>query len=410
MERLLLGSSAVDIPLNFYCRFARLPWPKSYLGKFLLVAFIGVHVPLISLVSYIALSRAGSWSAAVPTLLVALVATLAGTGATLLVQSWLLAPLINTAHALEAYRLTRKLPELPTDYGDEAGLLMANAQACIMQLEALLTMKRDLLAVISHDTRNPLSQMLTASQLIDLLLDKSPLNVASIKKMNTLIQSGGERQLKLMDGLMLLARSEREAIAVSQDETTIADLLATTLEAARLQADSKGIRLQLDDHTTSDEAAPACLLLDLAKTSQVLNNLMHNALKFTPTGGTVTLSATRDHADQTAASLVLAVQDTGIGMDETMCQTQFTPFTKTGRPGTGGETSSGLGLWICKTFVEAQGGQLAVQSEVGTGSRFSVRLPWRTVPLRSPQKPSSTLSEFLTVNQRTEEDSLVLLR
>ena len=107
--------------LSTYRLLCRLPFPKSYLGKFLLVAFIGVHVPLIALVVFVSVRYVDNWAATLPWLGVALVATLVGTGATLLVQRALLAPVLLTTQALEAYRRQRMLPELPVEFSGRGG-------------------------------------------------------------------------------------------------------------------------------------------------------------------------------------------------------------------------------------------------------------------------------------------------
>src|SRR5687767_10833521 len=117
-------------PLSVYHAFAALRAPRSYVGKFLLSAFVGVHVPLIAMLLYATLTSQ-SWAGAWPLLLVGLLATLLGTAITLLVQRALLAPLSYTATALNEYVTHKTLPSLPTQYEDEAGQLMQNAQHCV---------------------------------------------------------------------------------------------------------------------------------------------------------------------------------------------------------------------------------------------------------------------------------------
>jgi signal transduction histidine kinase len=139
--------------LSVYDKLSRLRWPRSYLGKFLLIAFVGVHVTL----------SAGDWGLALPFLLIALLATLAGALATLLVQGKLLAPLLLTSRAMNDYVHHRARPALPTTYSDEAGLLMRAAQETITHLDELIRLKNQLLAVLSHDTRAPLSTIMMAN-------------------------------------------------------------------------------------------------------------------------------------------------------------------------------------------------------------------------------------------------------
>jgi signal transduction histidine kinase len=103
----------------------------------------------------------------------------------------------------------------------------------------------------------------------------------------------------------------------------------------------------------------------------ILRNLVTNALKFTPKGGTITISAL-----PAANNMVeISIRDTGIGMDKKMVDNLFQLDINTSRKGTDGESSTGLGLIICKDFVEKHGGKLEVESDVDVGSVFTVNLP-----------------------------------
>ncbi len=178
--------------LTMYTRLATARWPRTYLGKFLFTAFLGVHVPLIALATYIALSIS-DWSVAAPFLLITLVATLLGTLATQLVQRQLLAPMLITSQALDSYVRQRSVPDLPGSYTDEAGLLMGNAQFCITHLDDLLRMKDNLLAVLSHDTRLPLTTVSLASSLCLDLLDDPEIDIDQIRELNMKINEATAR-------------------------------------------------------------------------------------------------------------------------------------------------------------------------------------------------------------------------
>lgn len=115
-------------------RRTRLP----YRGKIMLMAFVGTHVPLIALIAYVAMQTAQGWSSFLTILGVALLATLLGTFATILVLDHLLRPVINTAQALRDYRARRALPDLPVAHTDDAGRLMADAQHMITSLDKSL--------------------------------------------------------------------------------------------------------------------------------------------------------------------------------------------------------------------------------------------------------------------------------
>lgn len=351
--------------LHAYHWCSRLQWPKSYVGKFLFIAFVGVHVPLITMTIYVVLSLE-NWTLALPVLVVGLLATLFGTGLTLLFQKQLLAPIVVTAEALDRYTRDQTMPSLPMTYNDEAGLLMQNTQRCIGHLDQLLGMKNDLLAVISHDTRAPLSNIILASQMIERMLKNHQANIAEIRDFNSMIRTAADRQIALMNSLMSLARADTGKLDVQHSTISLRELLESTIKNHQLRADHKGIHLILSN--TADPRQMLCI--DVAKTEQVLNNLIQNALKFTPEGGTVQLRA-KVMDDR----LSITVRDTGVGMDEPVLKSLFKPFTIERRQGTDGEPGTGLGLWICKTFTEVQGGTITVESTLGAGTAFEVQLP-----------------------------------
>jgi diguanylate cyclase (GGDEF)-like protein len=114
--------------LRVYEALSKLPFPRSYAGKMLLVAFIGTHVPLIGLTLYFALASSLSFRATLRILLVALVTTLSGTAATLLTLRALLAPVTAASEALRRYLDRAELPDLPTGHHDEAGILMTDVR------------------------------------------------------------------------------------------------------------------------------------------------------------------------------------------------------------------------------------------------------------------------------------------
>lgn len=353
--------------LRTYRRLSGLPWPRSYLGKFLLTAFVGVHLPLIAVLAYVAL-RSGDRGAALPVLGVTLAATLAGTAATLYVQGRLLAPVLRTAEALDAYVTRRELPALPTGYGDEAGRLMRGARECIEHLDRLVRLRSDLLAVVSHDIRNPLTSISAANDLSRLVL-AGPVaepDLAELREYTDIIRDAARRQLDLMNNVLLLARSESGEIQVSRGPTTAGRLLRRTVDGLRLPARQKGVELVVREGAGDERPVE----LDVPKTEQVLANLVQNALKFTPAGGRVEVCA-----EVEGGRVEFRVRDSGVGIPPESVEHLFQPFSRARRRGTASEDGSGLGLWICRTFTEVQGGSIAVQSAPGEGSVFRVVLP-----------------------------------
>lgn len=357
--------------LQLYRSLARLPRPRSYVGKFLLVAFVGVHVPLIAVVSYVA-ARA-DWSTALPVVVVALAATLAGTLATMYVQGRLLAPILETSRALNRFVEDRTLPALPTGYRDEAGRLMGNAQDCLEHLADLLRLKNDLLATLSHDARSPLTSIQFASEMGRMALAEPAPDRAELEEMFGIIDLAARRQLELMNGILTLARADSGRIAVERGEVRLEELVGRVVELARVQAGRKGVEVRVV------ESAHPALALDASKTEQIVSNLVSNAIKFTPAGGSVEVAV-----EATEGEMAVRVSDTGMGIPAPLVRSLFTPFSEAQRAGTEKEAGTGLGLWICKTFSELQGGRIEVESEAGRGTRFRVLFPRHPASSRPP--------------------------
>jgi signal transduction histidine kinase len=355
----------VERNLAFYRRLSQLSWPKSYAGKILLIAFCGVQIPLLVILLYIAIST-GEWRQSAPLLLIGLLATLSGTLLTLLLQAQLLAPVLETAQALADYTQHRKIPKLPTTYTDEAGMLMASAQLCIAHNERLLKLKNNFLAILSHDIRSPISDIVLLSEIMEEELDAGSMDVERLKQQLAHIRSAAHSQLDLMNSILKVARAEAGKVEVHRTEARISDLLAQVSANAQLQAERNGVKLS----TKVEGAKDAVVQLDVPKTLQVLNNLVQNALRFTAAGGCVDVAAVIQPCE-----ILFTVKDTGIGMEPEATSKIFEPFTSLRSYGTTEEVSSGLGLWICKTFIEVQGGQITVESQPGRGSSFYITLP-----------------------------------
>lgn len=133
-----LPASDKPVPLGVYSFLARRHWPKTYLGKIMLVAFLGTHIPLLSLFAYsVSLSTHDSVTLT-RFLLVSLLATLVGTGVTLLALNHLLAPITATFRGLRRYLEKNELPQLPTQYTDEAGILMSDTMSVIRTIDATM--------------------------------------------------------------------------------------------------------------------------------------------------------------------------------------------------------------------------------------------------------------------------------
>ncbi|ABD87430.1 ATP-binding protein [Rhodopseudomonas palustris] len=225
--------------------------------------------------------------------------------------------------------------------------------------------KTDFLATMSHEIRTPLNGILGMAQ----LLDDSPLSAQQRQWLDAVAQSGSLLLAILNDILDLskieAGRMELESIAFSPDE-----LLRTIAAAMTPQAAGKGLAF-----LTEYPALPARLIGDPAKISQVLLNLVGNAVKFTHSGEVVlSVNWAPDEQRPDRGRMEFRVTDTGIGIARQAVPHVFDPFSQSDSSITRRFGGSGLGLAICKRIIDAMGGKITVESTLGCGSVFTVVL------------------------------------
>lgn len=353
--------------LRTYKRLGLWRWPRTYIGKFWLVACIGILLPPVGMVAAllaVGVSLSSPWMWAL--LSIAALLITASLLFTLPLLRNLLAPTLQTALAMKYYSERNLLPALPTEYPDEAGQLMRCSQETLARVDKLIAFQKRLVRVVSHDVRTPLSSILMATTTIRSEL--MHLNGAgeSIREMMNIIQEAAQYQMGLLESLLNAARADTASFQVHEDKVTLHTLFDLVVTDTYLLAQEKSIKLNVNLETTKH----MILQTDVTKLRQVLNNLVSNAIKFSPRGGRIELGATTS-----AGSLLLYVEDHGIGIPPDKQHQLFDPFTEARRNGTEAEQGFGLGLWVSKTFTELLGGSLDVESRPGDGSTFIVHFP-----------------------------------
>ncbi len=239
----------------------------------------------------------------------------------------------------------------------EKGLHEANEQ-----LRRLMAMKDDFLNIASHDIRSPLASILGFADELQ-REDAGPLN-ATQKHYLDIIVRAGKRQLKLVNDLLDLARIETGKDEPHKTPVVMDNLLAETHEAMLYTAKEKEITL------TCVKGFPEPLMLDEGKILRVLSNLISNAIKFTPKGGTVTVSCKAVEGE-----CVVTVADNGVGISAEELPKLFGKFAKLSSRPTAGEHGSGLGLSITKHIIEMHGGRIWAESAPGQGTALHFAFP-----------------------------------
>lgn len=345
--------------MELYRKLSKIGFLKnSYAYKFLFVTFIGIHIPLIGLLFFIIYEKqtASANSIVVFTLLMTLLAT----AITLWILKKLIKPIEVASIALDTYRRTRVLSQLPTDFKDEAGLLMANIQESILENEKYINDKQDLVYLLSHDLRNFAGN---SKALAKLILDENPTD--SIVEYADLISQSMDQQFIFIETVIKLIKEEDEISKKVMDpkKVEITTVLSRVKEQVAQKLINKKIKL-----ITSIEVEQALMRIDEDLLIRVLVNLIDNSIKFSIPESIIKVGIYLKE-DQ----LAFVVSDSGVGFNPNNNEELFNKFTNRSRLGTANEPSTGIGLYLCKKIVEKYEGKLLAESEgVNKGAVFSI--------------------------------------
>jgi signal transduction histidine kinase len=248
------------------------------------------------------------------------------------------------------------------------------------EAERVIDAREEILRIVAHDLRNPLN---TISMATATLLDMQGADTTRTSPLK-IIRRSGERMNHLIQDLLSVTTIEAGRLSIAPRRLHVNDLLHEAQEALEPIAREKGLTLTVD--VAADLPA---VRADSGRVLQVFSNLVGNAVKFTPAGGTITLSATR--AD---GKVQISVSDTGPGIPAAQIPRLFGKFWQAKR---GDGRGVGLGLAIAKGIVEAHGGTITVESEMGRGSVFTFALP-----LSDEKAPAVTREVTREMTQRLQ--------
>ena len=263
-----------------------------------------------------------------------------------------------------------------------------------LKLYEMNQVKSEFLANMSHELRTPLNSIIGFSEILENAkgLENKQVRFASN------IRNSGRILLDLINDILDLAKLEAGKMEVKPSEFKIGPLVSQLCDMVRNLAESKNIKLVLEANSDFPE-----VYQDKIKIRQIVTNLLSNAIKFTPEGGRINVNIRRREGDR----LEMEVQDTGVGIAEPDQAIVFEKFRQ-GPSAIGGDaltrevSGTGLGLSIVKELCILLGGEIELESEVGKGSTFTVRLPWNLNLFPKINSEISQTIDEITKSQRVD--------
>jgi PAS domain S-box-containing protein len=226
-------------------------------------------------------------------------------------------------------------------------------------LQIINSEKDKFFSILAHDLRGPLSAFVSATQII--AEEIQTMGIEEIKEITLSMKTSATNIYSLLENLLEWSRLRRGVMDFIPEKINLKKKIEECVAVLSESARKKGIEILISIPEVID------VLADSLMFDTVIRNLISNAIKFTPVGGKVTLTAgyIEDHIVE------IKISDSGIGMTPELKDKLFLLNEKTSRKGTEGEPSTGLGLLLCKEFIEKHNGKIRVESEVGKGSTFS---------------------------------------
>ena len=242
----------------------------------------------------------------------------------------------------------------------QAELILANKE---LKQSLQLNSDKDLfISILAHDLRSPFNALLGLSELLSENLRQY--NINEIENLVNHIRNSAQNTYILLEDILMWVRTQTGKISFEPQKLNFADICKDILEILKPSANAKKITI---NYSVTDEIN---IYADIDMLKTVLRNLVTNAIKFTNKNGAISINAVEN-----SGNVTISVSDNGIGISQDNLAKLFDISKVLTTKGTAEETGTGLGLLLCKEFVEKHGGKIWVKSEVGKGSDFRFALP-----------------------------------
>ena len=287
----------------------------------------------------------------------------------------------------ELYRKTRALERLNSELEERVAERTAELEATTAALQEADRRKDEFLAMLAHELRNPLAPIRTAAQ----LLKMKELPESQRGRARDVIERQVEHLVILIDDLLDVSRITRGMITLHREPVLMGAIIARAVETTRPAIDAQGheLTLELPDELITVEG-------DKTRLAQVVGNILHNAAKFTNSGGHIHLSVVRE-----GSYGVIRVKDTGIGIQKELIPRAFELFTQVHAKSECSQGGLGIGLALVRRLAEMHGGNVTAQSDgPGQGTEFVIRLPIAAKPAMRVETQSTDAPAMPTVAPR----------
>ncbi|SHE69438.1 Signal transduction histidine kinase [Psychroflexus salarius] len=347
--------------MKIYNFINQIGFKKSYASKFLFIAFLGTHVPLIGIVLFVLFSPKENLNTTIMITSILIFTVLAAV-LTMFALNKLLDPIKIATKAMNAYSLNNTIIDVPKNFTDEAGVLLNKIHDALNRIEDLSKERQNFTSMISHDLRSPLSSIVAIAEVIEHETDDK-----NIIEYSNMLHKLGSNALNMIKSILQVIESKNFKIDPQEmQNVNTKDFIEKQLINFQPLLKDKNISINIIESTKNTSMFVSPKLI-----ASVIQNLISNAIKFSHKNSEININI-ESFENQPHISFI----DQGIGFNQEQSTELFKKFTSISHKGTSNEDSSGIGLFLSKTITEKHGGKLTAKSNgINKGATFTVKLP-----------------------------------